>query len=99
MYANQYEEHMAHSAPCSSRWDGFDRGDTGILRTTHTCIGRMTNPTGQRVAITHVVTEDGWGDSFGEYVVTVSGKVVFTSEDHDKAIRAAKWWMADTRFN
>ena len=28
MFANQYEEHLAHSAPCSSRWDGFDRGDT-----------------------------------------------------------------------
>ena len=27
MYANQYEEHLAHSAPCASRWDGFDRGD------------------------------------------------------------------------
>lgn len=25
---DQYEEHLAHSAPCSSRWDGFDRGDT-----------------------------------------------------------------------
>ena len=28
MFTNQYEEHLAHSAPCSSRWDGFDRGDT-----------------------------------------------------------------------
>lgn len=25
---DQYEEHLAHSAPCSSQWDGFDRGDT-----------------------------------------------------------------------
>jgi hypothetical protein len=24
---NQYEEHLSHSAPCNSRWDGFDRGD------------------------------------------------------------------------
>ena len=29
MHANQYEEHLAHSAPCASRWDGFDRGDAG----------------------------------------------------------------------
>lgn len=29
MYTDQYEEHLAHSAPCSSRWDGFDRGDAG----------------------------------------------------------------------
>jgi hypothetical protein len=27
MYSNQYEEHVAQSAPCNSRWDGFDRGD------------------------------------------------------------------------
>ena len=27
MHANQYEEHLAHSAPCASRWDGLDRGD------------------------------------------------------------------------
>lgn len=27
MHATQYEEHLAHSAPCASRWDGFDRGD------------------------------------------------------------------------
>lgn len=27
MYESQYEEHLAHSATCSSRWDGFDRGD------------------------------------------------------------------------
>ena len=27
MYTDQYEEHLAHSAPCASRWDRFDRGD------------------------------------------------------------------------
>lgn len=27
MFTNQYEEHLAHSAPCASRWDGLDRGD------------------------------------------------------------------------
>ena len=26
---NQYEEHLAHSAPCTSRFDGFDCGDLG----------------------------------------------------------------------
>lgn len=25
---HKYEEHLRDSAPCSSRWDGFDRGDT-----------------------------------------------------------------------
>lgn len=29
MYTDKYEEHLAHSAPCASRWDGFDRGDVG----------------------------------------------------------------------
>lgn len=29
MPVDQYEEHLAHSAPCNSRWDGFDRGDVG----------------------------------------------------------------------
>lgn len=24
---NQYYEHLSDSSPCSSRWDGFDRGD------------------------------------------------------------------------
>ena len=28
MYIDKYEEHVADSAPCASRWDGFDRGDT-----------------------------------------------------------------------
>ncbi len=27
MFTDQYEEHLAHSTPCNSRWDGFDRGD------------------------------------------------------------------------
>lgn len=29
MYTDQYEEHLAHSAPCTSRWDGWDCGDIG----------------------------------------------------------------------
>lgn len=24
---DKLQEHIAHSAPCASRWDGFDRGD------------------------------------------------------------------------
>lgn len=24
---NTLQEHLDHSAPCASRWDGFDRGD------------------------------------------------------------------------
>ena len=29
MFDLNYEEHLAHSAPCASRWDGYDRGDLG----------------------------------------------------------------------
>lgn len=25
-----YQEHLDHSAPCASRWDGFCRGDAGF---------------------------------------------------------------------
>ena len=28
MFDDQYQEHLSQSAPCASRWDGFDRGDT-----------------------------------------------------------------------
>ena len=28
MFNSQHEEHLAHSAPCASRFDGFDRGDS-----------------------------------------------------------------------
>lgn len=27
MILDAYQEHLDHSAPCASRWDGFDRGD------------------------------------------------------------------------
>jgi hypothetical protein len=30
VYTDQYEEHLAHSTPCASRWDGFDRGDADL---------------------------------------------------------------------
>jgi hypothetical protein len=27
-YFDKFQEHMNDTAPCSSRWDGYDRGDT-----------------------------------------------------------------------
>lgn len=27
MWMSKFDEHLAHSAPCSSMFDGFDRGD------------------------------------------------------------------------
>ena len=90
-YSNQYEEHLAHSAPCNSRWDGFDRGTSWADEDLHgeTIIGRMTNEAGQRVVI---VEEYAGGDMF--YRVEVNGKVVFFEEDNRaRAIRVARWWM------
>lgn len=90
-YANQYEEHLAHSAPCASRWDGFDRGTNWADEDLHgeTVIGRMTNGAGQRVVI---VEEYAGGDLF--YKVLVDGNCVFFDEDcRPQAIRVARWWM------
>lgn len=93
MYSNQYEEHMA-SQPDNSRWDGFDRGDTGIPTTHRECIGRMTNGADQRVSVWEIVTNDGWGDSFARHEVHVDGDVVFSDNDNRaRAIRVARWWL------
>lgn len=46
MWLNQYEEHLAHSAPCNSRWDGFDRGDVEDVPR----IKYDTNPTAVELA-------------------------------------------------
>ncbi len=93
MFANQYEEHIAHSAPCSSRWDGFDRGDDGRdllegLDQGKRLIGRMTNGAGKRVKIVEY-----WCDDLRSYEVLVSGVVKFAGDDRARAIRVARWWM------
>lgn len=77
MFNNQYEEHLADSAPCNSRWDGFDRGDNGddgIFASK--VIGRMTNPKGKRVEI---IEEYADGDIF--HKVLVNGECVFFDEN------------------
>lgn len=96
MFANQYEEHIAHSAPCNSRWDGFDRGDLGSVDFPadqgQRVIGRMTNGGGQRVVIMEL-----WCDSDMAYEVLVDGSVVysdFIEGDRSRAITVARWWMA-----
>lgn len=92
MFTNQYEEHIAHSAPCASRWDGFDRGTTWDDEpfVTERVIGRMTNEAGQRVAINEAVFNDG---SDSHYTVLVNGREVFAESDKARAIRVARWWM------
>jgi hypothetical protein len=94
MFANQYEEHLAHSAPCSSQWDGFDRGDSGrdvdCVEIIVTIIGRMTNGAGQRVVIEEIRVE---GDVY--HCVLVDGDKVFWEDNNrPRAITVARWWMA-----
>lgn len=93
MYSTQYEEHLAHSAPCASRWDGFDRGTDWAdedLTPVERVIGRMTNEAGQRVVIREVVFAEG----DAEYSVYIDGARVFCDLDcRPQAIRVARWWM------
>jgi hypothetical protein len=88
-YANQYEEHLAHSAPCNSRWDGFDRGDTEWeVESGSKVIGRMTSEGGYKVEIIEF-----WhrGDTFFE--VFVDSKRVHFTDDRAKAIVVGRWWL------
>lgn len=95
MYANQYEEHMTHSAPCASRWDGFDRGTNfDAPDITETIVGRMTNGAGQRVMLK--VTEFEFD---AESAVYVDGARVYcdlfdtAAQAKAKAIVIGHWWM------
>lgn len=95
MFADQYEEHLAHSAPCSSRWDGFDRGDLGREEpgVIETVIGRMTNKAGQRVVIICNTVE--YSDF---YSVLVDGECVFFEEDDRAgAVCVARQWMSGSK--
>lgn len=92
MYSNQYEEHLAHSAPCNSRWDGFDRGDDALNYEPDQgvkCIGRMTSEAGYKVEIFHF-----WFDCDEDFEVHVNGGRVHVTEDRANAITVARWWMA-----
>jgi hypothetical protein len=94
MFANQYEEHLAHSAPCASRWDGFDRGDDGRWEDCpadqgQRVIGRMTSGGGYRVEITEF-----WCDDSLTYEVAVDGHRVHATDDRAQAVTVARWWMA-----
>ena len=87
-YANQYEEHQAHSSVDNSRWDGFDRGCDFELDQGSRTIGRMTSEAGKRVEIVEF-----WNDDFRFYEVLVNRRRVFESEERARAIRVARWWM------
>ena len=91
MFTNQYEEHLAHSAPCNSKWDGFDRGTVWADEEfySETVIGRMTNAAGQRVVIAEEIARD---DTF--YRVEVDGECVFFEQcPRYRAVNVARSWM------
>ena len=84
-------EHLRDSAPCNSRFDGFDRGDTDWQDEPPTvrCIGRRTIESGHRIEI---IESQFNGDSFFE--VFLSGNRVFhVFNDRPQAIRVAHWWV------
>lgn len=95
MFFDKYAEHLADSAPCASRWDGFDRGDVGAIENHadqgQRVIGRMTNKRGQRVVIVEL-----WCDDDIAYEVLVDGEVIyadFAASDRERAIACARRMM------
>ena len=89
MYSSQYEEHLAHSAPCASRWDGFDRGDLGNDERDQgtRVIGRMDSSRG-RVVVTEL-----WSDDWTGYEVAVDAQRVHSTDDRAEALTVARWWV------
>jgi len=86
---NHYQEHLAHSAPCTSRWDGFDRGDTDFtVDSGSKVIGRMTSGGGYKVEIIET-----WSGCYADFDVLVDGKRVHNTEDRATAIVVARWWL------
>lgn len=92
MNAAHYAEHLAHSAPCASRWDGYDRGDIGYAddAATTEVIGRVTRPDGKKVEI--VKHDDG--RALVVYEVIFDGRIAHTCDDRAEAVTVARWWVA-----
>ena len=89
MNANQYEEHLAHSAPCSSRWDGFCRGDVFETESGTTVVGRMRSPVFGKVEIVCF-----WQDYDESFAVLVNGKQVSPLFDTKaEAAEVGHWWL------
>ncbi len=89
-----HQEHLDHSAPCNSRFDGFDRGDDDQEPDQGSeCIGRMTSGGGYRVEIFHFWC--GYDECFEVYA---DGNRVHYTEERDNAIVVARWWMAGCPF-
>jgi len=87
----QYDEHIRDSAPCSSRWDGYDRGDLGreISDQGTRVVGRMTATQGYKVEIVEC-----WNDYDCIYQILVAGMLVQTAEDYPEAVIVARRWLS-----
>lgn len=89
---SQYEEHLAHSAPCNSRWDGFDRGDLGRDEEFDQgveVIGRM------RCARGLVEVARLWSRGWEGFEVLVNGNRVHSTDDRANALTVGRWWLSD----
>ena len=88
---NQYDEHIRDSAPCNSRFDGFDCGDLGreeILDQGTRVVGRMTASQGYKVEIIEL-----WSGDFSAHQVVVAGTLVYTADDLPEAVIVARRWL------
>lgn len=86
---NQYTEHLAHSAPCNSQYDGYEHNDNYDLMTIgKQVIGRMTNHSGNRVEIIEC-----WCDNEYDYEVRVNKRIVHMTINRNNALTVAKQWM------
>ena len=94
MYANQYEEHIAHSAyDHAEQFAGFDRAEPLAQCSGTDIVGRMRSESGARVEIVCAwyVSEDFDRESFA---VLIDGEQV--SDDYDTkedAAKVARWWL------
>ena len=86
---DQYQEHLQHSQPDNSRWDGFDRGDTdSTIDSGSKVIGRLTSGGGYKVEIIEY-----WSGYDTAIEVLVDGKRVHSTQERDNAIVVARWWL------
>jgi hypothetical protein len=85
---NQYDEHIRDSAPCTSRFDGFDCGDLEVSDQGTRVVGRMTATQGYKVEIVEC-----WSDYDSIYQILVAGMVVQTAEDYPEAVIVARRWL------
>jgi hypothetical protein len=86
---NQYDEHIRDSAPCTSRFDGFDCGDLGVSDQGTRVVGRMTATQGYKVEIVEC-----WNDYDCIFQVLVAGMLVQTAEDYPEAVIVARRWLS-----